>query len=103
MSESTIESKACHYARGMGFMCLKFTSPSQKGVPDRVFISRAGAVLFMEFKREGEKPAPLQMRMLEKLRAQNVAAGWVDNLDDARDMLLQFNSLPINFNRLNPL
>lgn len=101
--ESTIERKAVAFAKSLGFLCFKFTSPGQKGVPDRVFISRAGAVLFLEFKREGAKPTPLQRRMMEKLRRQNVAAGWTDNLHTAANMIKDFNDKPGSINRLYPL
>lgn len=98
-AESDIEKKAVAYARSLGFMCFKFTSPNVRGVLDRVFISPAGAVLFLEFKAPGKKPTVLQLHMIEKLRKQNVAAWWVDNLFRAHAMLRSFNDGPTKFNQ----
>lgn len=102
-NESSIERKAVAFAKSLGFLCFKFTSPAFAGVPDRVFISRAGAHLYIEFKSAGKKPTPLQMRMMEKLREQYVAAGWVDNLHTAANMIKDFNDKPGSINRLYPL
>lgn len=48
-------------------MCLKFVSPGTAGVPDRIIIHRH-RVLFVELKRPGEKPRPLQQGVAHKMR-----------------------------------
>lgn len=102
-AESNIEKKAAAYAKSLGMLCFKFTCPSQAGVPDRCFISRTGAVLFLEFKAPGKKLTPIQLRMLEKLRAQGVAAGWVDSFTNALAMLADFHHSPGTFNDIYDL
>ena len=97
-AESNIEKKAVAHAKSLGMLCFKFTCPSQAGVPDRCFISRTGAVLFLEFKAPGKKPTPIQLRMLEKLRAQGVAAGWTDTLSESMMMLDYLDIRPEGFN-----
>ncbi len=86
-TESALEKKITDYAKSLGCMVFKFVSPNQRGVPDRVFITPGGACLWLEFKAPGQKPDPLQLRMIQKLREQNVPACWVDNEDDAMDMV----------------
>lgn len=49
-------------------MCLKFVSPGTAGVPDRIVIHK-GRTMFVELKRPGEKPRPLQ-----KVRARQMSA-----------------------------
>ena len=57
MLEKQIESKVVKKAKELGFLTYKFSSPSNRGVPDRIFISPYGEVFFIEFKsneRESE-------------------------------------------------
>ena len=96
--ESQIEKKACDYAKSLGFLVFKFTSPGQRGVPDRCFISPAGAVLFLEFKTPGQKPDATQRAMMERLRKQGVAAGWASDYPRAARMITDFNHMPRSFN-----
>jgi hypothetical protein len=90
-AESQMEGKLVAFAKSLGYLSFKFTSPSQAGVPDRCFINLVGGVLFMETKAPGKKPTPIQMRMLKKLRNQGVAAGWTNNLEKGKKMLEEFH------------
>lgn len=101
--ESTVEKKARQFAEELGYIQFKFVSPAQPGVPDRLFISHHGHTLYMEFKREGEKPTEKQMKMLKRLRKQNAPCCWVDNIKTARAMLGDFLTHREIFNKLWPL
>ncbi len=46
---------------------LKFVSPGHAGVPDRIVLLPGGRIIFVEFKRPGEKPRLLQQKWGEKL------------------------------------
>jgi len=83
MLESAIEKKVCDYARKHGWLVYKFTSPQHRGVPDRIFISPGGSILFVEFKAPGKKPTPLQERELKKLEDHGCDAMWFDDADKA--------------------
>lgn len=83
MKESELEARIRNYARNKGCLCWKFTSPGNPGVPDRIIISPNGAVLFMEIKRPGEKPRPLQQYRINELTRHNARACYVDNFSDA--------------------
>lgn len=78
--EKDIEKRVCDYAKSLGMLCYKFTSPSRRSVPDRMFITKAGVVFFIEFKRLGQKPTAAQMVEIEKIRATGVLVAVVDDI-----------------------
>ena len=60
MLEKEVEKYLVEQCSRRGYMCLKFTSPSTAGVPDRIILSRYGTY-FAELKRpEGGRISPLQ-------------------------------------------
>ena len=68
MSESKIEDKVVKKAKKLGFLTYKFSSPSNKGVPDRLFICPRGKLFFIEFKSNTGKLSKSQQFEIEKLR-----------------------------------
>ena len=87
MLEKIIESKVNAYALTKGFIVYKFTSPARRAVPDRIYISSKGTVVFVEFKREGQKPTPAQEREHHRLRIQNVEVFVIDNIEAGKAMV----------------
>lgn len=80
--EKIIESKVCAYARTLGCLVYKFTSPSQRSVPDRLFIMPGGrGCFFIEFKTLGEKPTPAQAVEITKIQQRGIYVGVVDNVE----------------------
>jgi hypothetical protein len=69
MLEKEIEAKMRKAVKKHGGIFLKFVSPSETGVPDRIVI-RGGRVIFMELKQDGEQPTARQRYVHRKLRAQ---------------------------------
>jgi len=67
MLEKDIEAKVRAQAIAAGWLVYKFTSPSRRSVPDRLFI-RGGRVAFVEFKRPGGTLTSGQAREIERLR-----------------------------------
>jgi len=45
----------------MGGIAPKFTSPGFDGMPDRLVLFPLGKLAFIEVKRAGQKPKPIQM------------------------------------------
>ncbi len=86
MRESIIERAVCRAAREAGWLVFKWSSPNQRGVPDRIFI-REGRVLFVEFKAPGKKPTKLQEHIHAKLNAQGCEVAVVDNIDAGRGLI----------------
>nr|DAL61415.1 MAG TPA_asm: Nuclease [Caudoviricetes sp.] len=61
-----------------GGWAIKFQSDSQAGVPDRiVFWKGSRSVEFVELKRPGGKPRPLQVHVCKKLSEYNNVRVWV--------------------------
>ena len=67
--EKVIEMKLCKAVKAVGGLCLKFVSPGYAGVPDRLILIAFGKVAFVEVKAPGEKPRPLQIARINKIRS----------------------------------
>ena len=66
MLEKDLEKKIITKAKQLGFLSYKFVSPSNRGVPDRIFISKTGKVFFIEFKSPKRKITPVQKEFLNR-------------------------------------
>jgi hypothetical protein len=82
--EKDIEKKIVAYAKSKGCIVRKFTSPAQRAVPDRIIVTPRGVVGFLEVKRPGNKPTPLQYREMELLGDNNAKVEWHDNVEEAK-------------------
>lgn len=85
--EKDIEKRVCDYAKSLGMLCYKFTSPSRRSVPDRMFITKTGTVFFIEFKRAGAKPTAAQEVEIMKIRATGVQVNMVDNVESGKRII----------------
>ena len=89
MSEAELERKVVAWAKANGVLTYKFSSPSQRGVPDRIFIGKGG-VLFLELKAPGKEPTALQLREIKRINessSHNVCAAWTGDFDVAVRMI----------------
>lgn len=87
MLEKKIEKTVCDYAKSKGFLAYKFTSPARAAVPDRLMISPMGKVFFVEFKAEGKKATPAQLREHDRLRTNRVEVFVVDNVTQGKGVV----------------
>lgn len=87
--EKSLEQKVVKYAKATGCLCYKFTSPGNRGVPDRIIISPTGKVLFLELKAPGKKPTPLQEHTMKQLSRNGAKAYWTDCYVEACALILQ--------------
>ena len=78
-SEKAIEQYCINAAKSHGGIAIKLTSPSVRGVPDRIIIKPDGKVGFLELKSTGKKPTKLQQHWLDKLNALGVKADSADS------------------------
>jgi hypothetical protein len=80
--ESRIEARAVKQARKLGWLVFKMGQWSA-GWPDRLFM-RSDRYVWIEFKRPGKEPTPLQAKRHEELRQQgatvHVCTTWQDAL-----------------------
>ncbi len=84
MLERDLEQKVIRYAKSVGCLIWKFSSPSHRGVCDRIVMAPNGVVGFLELKRRGESPTALQRKFLEDVDRQGGISGWADNIFDAK-------------------
>lgn len=82
MLESSIEAGLRKQVIKHGGMFLKFVSPSQAGVPDRIIIDN-GRVIFVELKQKGEKPRLLQEKIIGRMRSHGADVRVVAGKDEA--------------------
>lgn len=85
--EKDIERAVCDYAKSLKMLCYKFTSPSRRSVPDRMFITAAGVVFFIEFKRKGEKPTAGQEVEIEKIFRTGTYVAVVDDVTQGKSII----------------
>ena len=69
MRERDIERKVTQFASGLGCLAYKFTSPTNRGVPDRIYLYK-GRALFIEFKASD---APLSFSPLQQKQRDRIA------------------------------
>ena len=86
MREAVIEQRVCSYARKRGWLTYKWVSPSNRGVPDRIFF-KAGRVLLIEFKAPGNKPTKLQAYIHRTLEQQGFEVHVIDNIAEGRALV----------------
>ena len=68
MRESQIERQLVQGVKAKGGMCMKFTSPGLLGVPDRIVLTPAGRVIFVELKTENGRLASIQKWVIGELQ-----------------------------------
>ncbi len=86
LKESQIEHKVCEYSKEVGWLCYKFSSPSNRGVPDRIFIKNS-KLIFIEFKAFGKEPTRLQSFVHKKIRLAGFEVYVVDNFRDGKNII----------------
>lgn len=69
--ERTIERKLVAGVKAMGGIAYKWVSPGNTGVPDRIIIFPDGKIEFVELKTETNKPTPLQVAQMKRLKERN--------------------------------
>ena len=77
--ESSIEAACRRYAAARGCWLLKLRNVV--GIPDRILIMPGRKVAFVELKRPGETPTPIQLYQLRRLKEMGQYATWVDSVE----------------------
>lgn len=87
MREIKVESTLRNAVKAEGGLCLKFRSPGNDGVPDRLCLFPGGRVAFVETKRPGEhiEPGSLQEDWIKTLREMGFEAVEINTCEGARE------------------
>lgn len=80
LAEKDIERAVCKFARTLGWIERKFSSPAHAGEPDRIFF-RDGKTVMIEFKRTGQRPTRLQRERLQAYTDAGFLAVSCDNIE----------------------
>lgn len=85
--ETSVEDKACAYAKEQGCWHRKFKSANARGLPDRIFITPDGVVFFIEFKRRGKGARVQQKLVIDEMREYNAKVFVTDDVDEAKKII----------------
>jgi hypothetical protein len=88
MRESTIEKKVSDYAKTQGWLSYKFVSPSNRGVPDRIYL-KSGKCIFIEFKAPKKKPTKLQEKIISRIREQDLEVYIIDDIEKGKNIFVK--------------
>ena len=81
MRERDVEKRLVREVERRGGLCLKFTSTSLRGVPDRIVVYE-GLTCFVELKRPGEEPRPLQKKIIKQLQQNGALVFVISDLEE---------------------
>lgn len=87
--EKQLEDKATTYALGLNYLHFKMNGLGCKGKLDQLFIAPHGLHIWIEFKRMGEKPEPLQRYWAKQI---TLRKGLVYGCDDFEHAKAIFNT-----------
>lgn len=91
-AESKVEKHLRTEAKKHGYLCYKFTSPGNNGVPDRVLIGH-GETLFIETKAPGEEPRKLQLKVHERMRKHGATVLVIDTKEKVDQFFCKKNPI----------
>lgn len=89
MLERDLEAKIVSHCKQRGLLIYKFSSPSNRGVPDRIIVGM-GKVMFLEIKSAKGRLTALQERELARLREAGVRAEAVNDYQIAVELIDDF-------------
>jgi hypothetical protein len=80
--EKDVQKQCVDWARARGYWARKFSSQSQRSVPDFLFAKAEGDFKFAcEFKAPGKKPTDAQLDEMQLMRDAGWTVFWVDSLE----------------------
>lgn len=88
-TEAQVRDPVVKWAKKMGLrhVRMSFRPGVTIATPDDLFLSTEGRSAWIEFKRPGKEPTPLQWERLRWLYEHGHAAEWHDNANQAKDFL----------------
>lgn len=89
MRESSVEKRLTNMLRKRGALCLKFSSPGNPGVPDRIVLLPGGRVVFVEVKARGGRVGVLQERQIARLRGLGADVRVLEGAEPVREFVAE--------------
>lgn len=86
MLERRIEQRLCERAKQHGGLAIKWVAPAFSGVPDRIVFLPGGTIIFVELKRPGELPTPLQSRIHRMLTDLGADVRVIDSMEGVDEL-----------------
>lgn len=84
--EGYIERRLKKEAERRGWICFKFESPGNRGVPDRIIIKDDGTSVYVETKRpKGGRTSKLQDYQIGRIRRQNARVYKIKNIEELEE------------------
>ena len=87
MLEKEIERRMCKLVREHGGLTYKFVSPNAPGVPDRIVITPAGVVWFVELKTTTGRLSKIQRHRKAELEKRNANVRTLCGWDDTKQFI----------------
>lgn len=87
LSEKAIERKLVAECRNRGLLCIKFSSSTDIGFPDRLVLADGGRASWVEVKSTGKKPRKAQLIRHEQLRALGFHVYVIDKASQIEPLL----------------
>lgn len=87
MLEKKIERRFFEMVRKRGGLIYKFVSPNNPGVPDRIIVTPAGVVWFVELKTLDGEESKLQKYHKRELEKRNANVRVLYGLDAAKEFI----------------
>lgn len=84
--ETELRERVVWEAAQLGVRSLQLDLRHDAGWPDRVFLTPFQP-LWLEFKRPGKEPRPLQVHRMQILEGLGYDVGWTDNYTTAMDRI----------------
>jgi hypothetical protein len=79
--ERVVEGALRRAVEARGGLCLKFSSPGRRGVPDRIVLLPGAPAAFVEVKRPGQRPTALQRYRAEEMRGAGALVHTLDRIE----------------------
>lgn len=96
MLELKIEKRLKKEIELLGGKAMKFISPGEAGVPDRIVLLPEGHVIFVELKAPGKKPRKLQQYKMRELRELGFKVKCVSTLKEIDDFIKEVKGWNLN-------
>lgn len=86
MIESLVEKEGVKYARELGWLVKKASSPGQVGIHDQIH-HKKGVTFYIEYKSTGKYASSKQLKFAEELRAAGIPCRCCDTVSKAREFI----------------